>query len=327
MKNYIKMSLLGASAVVLAACGEAVNVESNEVAVRVTSTGVIPEIIEPSRFRLNFCTYPGARCDSLIKVQTTDSRFVENMSIFMPRDQLTLHFEIRGLVGIRSDSNTIMRLVSRVTGERHGHHRYINIDHVYNTYAEHIITTVARDVVAEYSIEEVNSNRDEISSRIYERVSERLEGMPIQISNLALGNVQMPDVVISAREKAEERRVEIEQGEAQREIDLIHARTRRDVALADQERRLIQAETIKLENEVVAASVTPQYIMYRTLEVQELMANNQNAVFFPMEFAQTSNATDSFSNAMFTGQLMDEMQKRFQDDLENLQEIPTTRVE
>ncbi len=63
--------------------------------------------------------------------------------------------------------------------------------------------------MAEYSINEVASNRECIRNELYGKVSKSLEDSSLTIKRSGLADVQCPDVITKAKAAAAERREQI----------------------------------------------------------------------------------------------------------------------
>ena len=285
------------AATFLSACGEQVEIPPANVGKILTPNGFSQDILPPSRFRLNFCMAPGMICDKLVTVEASDKAFEEKMEVFMPKDQLLMSFDIRATVTLMPDRAAVV--FDRLVGEKSDDGRHISMTEVYNTYAAQRIRTVARTVLAEYSINQITENREAIEAKLTNEIQKSLGETPIQAKFIGLADVSYPSVIIEAKVKAEERRIAIEQEKANREIELTKQAAALDIAKAEQAVRLTKAETIRKENELTAASVTDKYLAYRRLEVMEEMAKNPSTVFFPAEMLMEGASTQGLNTRIF----------------------------
>lgn len=272
-----KLVLVALAVVGLSACGEKVEVPPAHVGKILTKSGFQPEVIPPSKFRLEKCW---AYCDRLVLVEVSDQSFKQTMQLFMPKDELNISFDIRGQASISDNPDNIHRIFDKVVPPDGG---VVRFDQVFSTYAENRIRTVARSHMSRYTIAEIVSNRETIGAELSEALKTALVGTPINIGFVDLADVQYPSIITDAKIAAKEREVAIGREENERKIALIQAETELQLAEKNQAVRLKQAQTIKLENELVAESVTDRYLAYRALEVQEAMAENNATVFMPFE--------------------------------------------
>lgn len=242
--------------------------------------GYLPESYPPSTFRLAPCWAPGAVCQELVLIDKSDQAVTETFTLFMPENQLNLTFDVR-MTGSIQDGKTdaILNRVKPQTTQQGL--KYISFDSVYATYAQPIIRDSVRAVVAEFSIDEVISSRDAINAKIAERLKRDLAVTPIALKTVGLADAQYPKVIVERKEMAEQRRIDIEQEEARKQVELIKLQTELEKAKAERSIRREKAEAAAEENRIAATSITPEYLEYKKLEVLDNIAKNGSSVFVP----------------------------------------------
>ena len=277
-----KIMLLPVLLLLLAACGDKVEVPPTFQGKVLTKNGYAPEIIPPSKFRLEPCFF---YCDKLVVVQVADRGVKESFQLFMPKDQLNMRFDLRGTFSIRPTADSINQILDRVTAkhaEGGDFDRYVSFDMVYAVYGKPLIRDVVRSTMAQYSINDVASNREAINAKILEALRDHLAKTPIEVQRAGLADVQFPKIIVDAKAKAKEREVAIQQAQAEKQIALVNLQKDLEVARANRNIRKERAKTILEENEIISKSVTPDYLAYRRLEVLEKLATSPNAVFVPL---------------------------------------------
>lgn len=278
MKMLPKMLSILAACVFLAACGSKVEVPPAYAGKVLTKNGYKPDIIPPSKFRLDACWW---YCDELIVVELSDSGLKESFQLFMPKDELNMTFDIHFTMSLRNDKKSINSMYARVPPERIKGWQVIGAKRVYNTYGKPILRNLIRKVVANYTISEIMSSREKINAELYAEISAALEGTPISVKVLAFGNIQPPKVIVDAKVRAAERRAAIQQAEANKQVVLVNMQTELEKAKAQRGVRRERALAAKEENRIFSESVTDNYLKYKSLEVLEAMAKNSNTVFVP----------------------------------------------
>ena len=255
------------------ACAEKVEVPPAYLGKILTKSGYQDGLITPSKFRLDWCM---AYCDRLVLLEASDRPVTEQFDLFMPRDQLNMAFDIRATMSI--DTAQADAIYARVPSNG-----VISFGDVYSTYGQPIVRDVVRQVMAEYTINEVASSRERVSADLTAAVTKAMQGTPLKVMRFGIADVKFPEIITKAKENAAERRELIVAEEAQFEIQKV--RMARELEQAQQQ-RAIERERAAGErevNEILAASVTPEYVQYKNLEVMLKMTENSNAVFFPME--------------------------------------------
>lgn len=278
----IKIAMALAGSLVLAACGERVEVPPAFEGKVLTPNGYLPETYPPSTFRLQPCWAPGSICDQLVLVEKSDNGVTENFTVFMPRNQLNMGFDLRMTASIR-DGKTDAILNKITTQTSDDGRKFISFERVYETYAKPIIRDAARAIVAEYTIDEIASSRDAVNEKIRERLNQVLAQTPIALKTAGLAKVEYPEVITKRKEQAEERRIEIEQEESRKQVRLIQLQTELEAAKAERSIRREKAEAAAEENRIAASSITPEYLEYKKLEVLDNIAQSGGSVFVPFD--------------------------------------------
>lgn len=299
MKKIILMLAL----LVLAGCGEIVTVPPAFEGKVLTPNGYKPDNYPPSTFRLSACWRPGAICDELVLIEKSDKGMKEEFTLFMPKNELTMAFDFRMTASIRDGKTDA--ILNRVAADEisdgglfDNGQKIITFDKVYRTYAQPIIRDAVRSVVAKYTIDEVASSRDAVNAAIIERLEQVLSNTPIRLLQGGIAHAAYPDIITKRKEQAEERRIEIEQEEARKQVRLVQLQT--DLEAAKAERAILRekAEAAAEQNKIFADSITPEYVEYRKLEVMSELARSGSTVFIP--FDALGNV--GLSQKIFTGQ-------------------------
>ena len=284
-KNLASMAVVLSAAVALSACGDIAEVPPAHTGKILTKNGFKPENIPPSKFRLEFCYW---YCDKLILAELSDTGMKEPFVLFMPRDQLNMSFDIRFTMSVRNDERSIDSIYSRIPAENSPEalegldaHGVIRSLRVYETYGQPVLREVVRTVVAKYEINQVASSRETINAEVYEAVIAALDGTPVSVKRLAFADIQFPEVIVNAKIKAAERRTNIQQAEADKQVMLVNMQTKLERAKADRAVRREIALAAKEENAIFAQSATDEYLKYKHLEVLGTLARNPNTVFVP----------------------------------------------
>lgn len=300
MKNWIAVAMASA---LLAACGESVEIPPAHVGKVLTKNGYAPEIIPPSKFRLDPCwTY----CDALITLEASDSGLKEELEVFMPKDKLNLSVEIRGTFSITSDQKTVDAIYDRVPASE----GRIAARSIYRTYGQQAVRGIVRSEITKYTIADVLEQREAIGQNIHAAIAKKLAdtATPIVVSRFELANVQPPKVIVDAQQAAKEREIDIQKAEADAQVELVKAE--RDLEVA-KKNRLVErekAEAIAEQNRIAAQSITPQLLAYRKLEVAERvyteLSKSSNVIIVPADSSGFADINDDAVLAKLLGQEM-----------------------
>lgn len=248
---------IAALALALVGCGERVEVPPAHVGKVMTKDGYQENTVPTSKFRLPWCwTY----CDKLVLLNASDQAVSEELTVFMPEDKLNLKTTVK--VTLSLDPKKVDPLFSSIAPvfDQATDSTYIPLNKVYQTYAQQIILTEAREYLSKYSIAEVASNLERVNNELREQLTKSIQARsPFTVRNVGITNVDYPKIITDAQENAAERREKIQQEEAQLAIskvslerELQETRLRRQIEL---EKAQIEAQAQRIQREVVDEKV------------------------------------------------------------------------
>lgn len=290
---------------ILAGCGTQVEVPPAHVGKILTKNGFSPDTLTPSKFRLEPCW---AYCDALVTLEVSDAALDEKLTVFMPKDKLNLTVDIRGTFSIPNTSATIDSLFDRVPAVE----GKIHARKVYNVYGQQAVRGIVRNEITKYTIQDVLANREKIGQNIHAAIVATLKAnkTPLVISRFQLADVQPPAVIVAAQQAAKEREIDIQKANADAEVDLVKAARDLEVAKKDRLVEREKAEAIAEQNEIAAASITPEILAYKKLETAQIiylaLAKSGNTIIIP---ADSSGFSDTSSNAVLAKLLGKEVKK------------------
>ena len=244
-----------------------------------TTAGYSPDVLVPGKYTL------WGR-DELITLQTNTNTYLERVDIVL-RDKLTLTADIKFRGRVAGSDKIINSMFNDIEP---GEDNIVSFDEVYRVYGRMAVRNKAREIISQYTVEDVHKNYARLSSEIAIALTKSLEGTPLEISDIALGSIAYPKVVTDAIADAKQRELSIKKEEAQAKIDLTKKKNERLLAEADYQIKITKAKAIRDSNKIIGDGVTDQLLKLRALEVQESMAKNNAAVFMPYEAMQTTAA-------------------------------------
>ena len=253
VKRVMTSLLIAASAVMLSACGDRVEVPPAHIGKIMTKDGYQDATIPPSKFRLPLCVW---YCDKLVLMDTSDKAKQEALTIFIPEDKLNLDVVVQVTLSVNpSKSNALFTtIVPSETAGKDG--VVIGWDQIYNTYAKQIVMAETREYLSKYSISEIASSLEKINSELRDLLTKRIqERTPFNVRFAGITSTKYPKIITDAQENAAERRERIQQEEAQLQIskvalerELQETRLRRQIEL---EKAQIEAKSQEIQREVV----------------------------------------------------------------------------
>ena len=255
------LGALGA-VVVLAGCGQKVEVPPAHVGKIMTKDGYQEQLIPTSKFRLSPCW---AYCDRLVLLDVSDKAYQESLSIFIPEDKLNLDVAVRATLSINPQKTTELFNTIAPTSAV-GDLSIIENEQIYRTYASQIIQAEVREYLSKFSISEIASSNERINADLRSVLSKVIEERtPFAVRYVGITNFKYPKIITDAQESAAERREAIQKEEAQ--LAISKAQLEREL----QEARLNRAiEKEKAETEAIAQQVLAQSVDNRVLELRKL---------------------------------------------------------
>lgn len=245
-------------------------------------SGWQPEVYPPSRVNVGMW-------GNLMLVETVTHTVNETVTIRM-KDDMNLVAQVRFQLRMGEKQKSLDAIFNDIIPVN-GH--TITLKEVYNIYGKLIVNKVAREVLGQYNIADVNNNFAKISAEIYNRTIEEFKPTPLIITDVALGKLDYPDVIDRAIESAAKRELEIKQAEADVQVRLTELKGKEKVAEGEYRIKMQEAKRVRDYNKMIAKGITPELLELRRLEVQEMMASKidkADTVFIPYGSLQSPGA-------------------------------------
>lgn len=226
-------------------------------------TGFQPEIYPPSKVWLEefMTTTP----EKLYLVETTTRKYTEQVNVKLSEEKLTINLDVNFRGRITSNENVINSIFNDLPMDD----RVVTTTEVYQTYGKQLVMNTTRAVVSKYNVDDLPKNYDRISKEIYLALAPKLQGLPIELSDITIGQVDYPDVVEESIRLATQKRMAIEEEQAKVQIKLTEAAGREELAKAEYNIKMMEGKRIRDYNEITSKGITPDLIRLRELELRE----------------------------------------------------------
>ena len=127
--------------------------------------------------------------------------------------------------------------------------------------------SVSREVFAKYLPEEINtSKREEIQIEIQDRLREKLVSNYIQLNDVLIRNIRLPQTL----EEAIERKLQQEQESLEYEFRL-------EKETKEAQRKRIEAEGIRDFQEIVSEGISDELLRWKGIEATQKLAESPNS--------------------------------------------------
>lgn len=268
LRRIISIALISITAIATTGCGDKVEVPPAHVAKVVSESGYQEGIITTSKFRLSPCL---AYCDKLVTLNVSDQRKVEPVQVFMPQDKLVIEVDVQTTLSVdpKKTEALFTSLVPSDDGDGNNSTNTIKWDSIYDTYAKNIINAETREFLSKYSIAELSSNLEVITTQLRTHLTKVIsQRTPFTVRYVGLSKVKYPDVITKAQEGAAKRREEIQTEEAQLQISKVKLERELQEARLTRQIEFEKAQTEAAAFKTQAQSITPEVLKKQELDNQ-----------------------------------------------------------
>lgn len=288
ISRMFAIAAMAASAVLMTACGQKVEVPPAHVGKIMTKDGYQENIIPTSKLRLDACL---VYCDRLVTLDISDKAYQEDLNIFIPEDQLNLGVTVKATLSI-NPKKTVELFNSISPKETSDQTSVIENQAIYRTYASQIIQKETREMLSKYSISQIASSNEKINSELSLKLNDVIsERTPFNVRFVGLTGLKYPEIITKAQEGAAERREAIQQEEAQAKVTEVKLEAQLKEARLQRAIEKEKAETEALAQRVLAESVDARVLSLRKLEIEKIHAQAGLVTANKWNGAQPSSVT------------------------------------
>lgn len=301
MKHLYKIVAVIAFAIFTVGCSQ--QVPTGYVAKKIAPSGVLPEVYQTGR------TYVGVR-ERLVLIDVSTVLRKAPVQVIMAdfdideetgkRTQkigLTMDFLLNVRYRLNSTNDDI--LTAMMKDMKMDNVDRIEAEAIYNKYGNMIVGQVAREVLGQFTPEEVLDNLDVINDKLNAEVQAKFKSTPLIASSVSLGPISLPKIISDRINANKSTELSIAEKRAAQEIRMLEKQN--DIALAREQavKEKVDAESLAEQNRILAKSVTPEVLKLRELAIQEkqidMMATafesgNVNATFIPYSSMDSTGA-------------------------------------
>ena len=214
--------------------------------------------------------------DRLVIVEMLEQANTEKLKILVA-DDLNFGFDLklRSRLNIK-DGKALKSALSRqganiIWNDNVGLLKYVFF---YDTYAKDISRSLSRGIVSRYKTTDISLNRKKITDDIKSAILENVAGTPVEVTMVAVSNLDYPEVVTKAVEARRKREIQIGEEKAKQAMELLRATNR--LKLAEQLKAVRAAEAAKeaIYIKMVGKAITPEYLAMRRIERDIILYQN-----------------------------------------------------
>jgi len=245
-----------------------------------TTSGYNPETLPPGKYTL------WGR-DKLILLKTNTNTYKEQVKVIL-QDKLSLMVDVRFRGRISGTDSVVNSMFNDIAA---GSDSVVEFNEVYSIYGKMVVRNKVREIISQYTVEDVHKNYSRLSKEIGKAIVIGLKGTPLEVSDVSLGDIEYPKVVTDAVEAAKERDLAIKKEEAQSKINLTKKKNERLLAEADYQIQITKAKAVRDSNKIMGENLTPALLTLKNIEMLKSLSGNANAVYLPYEALDTTGAS------------------------------------
>lgn len=186
--------------------------------------------------------------------------YTEDISI-LTKDEL--HIDITVSVTLRPVADELAQLELEV-----GRDYYRNV-------VRPEFISLTRNIFSSYDYSEVSPKSPEIEQQIYTQLVANTKGKHLEFDNMTIDHIIYPEVVTAAVD----RKLAVEQDIEQKDYEL-------QIAEKQAEIQRILAKGQRDAQQIIDAGLTPRYLQYKALEVQDRLTESPNTKFYFVPMGQ-----------------------------------------
>ena len=280
MKKLMVPALLAILVMVLTGCG------------KVVPPGTTVVLLKPSGESTIFTkgAYFAYGRDKVYFVDTKLKSYPKELKILCA-DEINMDVSVKWVGSFKVTPQTMEVIKSKVPaketqrGDMKGFE--LSLDSFYTIAMEDIVSSVTRGVVSPYKTDNIREAREEIRLAIKQAVLARIEELsyPVETADILITNLDYPPEVTAMRNKIKQAELKDLENAAIAKAEVAKAQRDAELAAEKGKAQLVTAQADSAANLVRAASLTPEIITIKQIEMLTTLAQgpNNTVVIMPYE--------------------------------------------
>ena len=201
--------------------------------------------------------------------------YTENLKILCA-DDINMDVDVKTVLSFDVSKESITFIKEKVPAVAlpDGSGDELSLDKFYEMAAKDIVRSSARNIISPHETDDIRPKRESLESALAKLVRERVSSLkyPLKISAVLISNIDYPDIIKEKRQKIKEAELMDQEKAALAEADLAQAQRQVAIETENAKVRMVRARAQADENQILTESLTPQFLMWRQLEVMESVA-------------------------------------------------------
>ena len=213
--------------------------------------------------------------------------FTESMKILCA-DDVNMNVDIKTVLAFDASADHLEFIKQRVPATDNASlgGKELNLEKFYSMAVKDVLRGTCRNEISTRTTDDIRPNRQDIESAIHIAFIQRIKDLdyPLHVSAVLLSNIDYPKSVTESRERIKQAQLLDQEKAALAEATLAQKQRQVPIEQEDAKVRLVRARAQADENTILTGSLTPEFLMWRQLEVMETTARalaegNSNTVF------------------------------------------------
>jgi len=232
--------------------------------------------------------YKGWGRDKVYFVDTKLKSYSKELKILCA-DDINMDVSVKWIGSFAVDKNTIDVIKAKVPATRSRRGDLdgfeLSLDQFYKIAMDDIVSSITRTTISAYKTDNIREQREEIRNTVKTKVIARLKELkyPVETADVLITNLDYPIEITAMRKRIKNAELKDLENAAIAKAEVAKARRDAELAVEKGKAKLVQAEADAAANRVRAASLTPEIIMIKQIEMYEKLASgpNNTAVLIP----------------------------------------------
>ncbi|MCF6174401.1 MAG: hypothetical protein L3J71_01400 [Victivallaceae bacterium] len=232
--------------------------------------------------------YKGWGRDKVYFVDTKLKSYSKSLKILCA-DDINMDVVVKWIGSFAVDENTIDIIKAKVPATRTRRGDIdgfeLSLDQFYKIAMDDIVSSITRTTISAYKTDSIREQREAIRNTVKEKVIARLKTLkyPVETADVLITNLDYPIEITAMRKRIKNAELKDLENAAIAKAEVAKARRDAELAVEKGKAKLVQAEADAAANRVRSASLTPEIIMIKQIEMYEKLASgpNNTAVLIP----------------------------------------------
>ena len=232
--------------------------------------------------------YRGWGRDKVYFVDTKLKSYAKDLKILCA-DDINMDVAVKWIGSFAVDKDTIGVIKAKVPATKSRRDDIngmeLSLDQFYKIAMDDIVSSITRSTISVYKTDNIREQREEIRNTVKTKVIERLKELkyPVSTADVLITNLDYPIEITAMRKKIKNAELKDLENAAIAKAEVAKARRDAELAVEKGKAKLVEAEADAAANKVRTASLTPEIIMIKQIEMYEKLASgpNNTAILIP----------------------------------------------